>query len=306
MTPFPFFFGANGSGTTLHRAIFDSHPELAIPGESRFIVELAPNIPRYTANAGFDRAALVADLAKHKRFLNWGLPVENVARTLDGSRPDDYAGAIRSVYQAYAEQENKPRYGDKTQSYVHDLPLLAELFPEARFVHAVRDGRDVALAHAKGEKIEQVAVSWSRRVVEGREAGDDLGPKRYMESRYEDLINDPETAVRRVCEFIELDFRPEMLRYYERADSVIATTAVPDRHLDIYKPPTKGLQDWRRDLTDAQVARFESIGGDALTLLDYERAFPSIPVSARLQSWASLTGDVARLAGKRISKRLGR
>lgn len=301
--PFPFFVGANGSGTTLHRAIFDSHPDLAIPGESRFIVDLARQDRPVD---GFDLPGFLSDLGKHRRFLNWGLPMERVTAAVDTRGPTSYADAVRAVYEAYASREGKQRYGDKTQSYIHDLSLLADLFPEAKFVHAIRDGRNVALAHAKGERVEQVALSWSRRVVEGRRAGEALGSERYTESRYEDLIDAPETAVRRLCEFLDLSFEPEMLRYYERAESVISTTAVPDRHLDIYKPPTKGLQDWTEELTEAQVARFESIAGDALELLGYQRSVPRIPLSDRTRAWVNLSADGARIVAKRVSKRLGR
>lgn len=303
-TPFPFFVGANGSGTTLHRAIFDSHADLAIPGESQFIVDLAPS--RSHLDGGFDLPVFISDLKKHKRFLNWGLSVDDVAMSLTTEAPITYSDAIRTVYETYARSEGKARYGDKTQSYIHSLPLLADLFPEAKFVHAVRDGRNVALAHAKGEKIEQVAASWSRRVQEGRRAGTSLGPERYIESRYEDLIDDTEGAVRRLCEFLDLDFKPEMLRYYERAESVIANTAVPERHLDIYKPPTKGLQDWTKELSESQVGRFESIAGETLVLLGYQRSVERLPVTTRVTAWANLAGEGARIAAKRATKRMGR
>ncbi|HSM43855.1 MAG TPA: sulfotransferase, partial [Acidimicrobiia bacterium] len=295
----------NGSGTTLHRAIFDSHPDLAIPGESRFVIDLARNRDRYETAQGFDSERFLSDLAAHKRFDNWGIPVERVGATLNSTVVDNYPEAIRCVYRAYAESQGKTRYGDKTQSYIHDLPLLAELFPEARVVHAVRDGRNVALAHAKGKRMEQVGVSWSRRVMAGRQAGTALGPDRYLESRYEDLIDDTEGAVRRICDFLDLPFDPAMLEYYTRAESVIATTAVPNRHLDIYKPPTKGLQDWQRDLNDGQVARFEAIAGHALEALGYQRAFATVPLGGRLAAWANLGVDVVRLTTKRLARRIG-
>lgn len=304
--PFVFLVGANGSGTTLHRAILDSHPDLAIPGESHFIVDLASKRPVYEADHGFDVAALVSDLSVHRRFINWGIPAADLAEQLsDGPAIDTYPEAIRRVFQIYAEGEGKSRYGDKTQSYIHHIPLLADLFPEARFIHAIRDGRNVALAHAKGEKVEQVAASWKRRVLSGRRAGQALGPDRYLESRYEDLIENAERSVRRICEFAELEFHPQMLKYYERADSVIATTAAPDRHLDIYKPPTKGLQDWQRDLATSQVARFEAIAGRALDELGYERAVRNVPLSKRTSAWGHLAYDAFRLTGKRVAKRLG-
>jgi hypothetical protein len=169
-------------------------------------------------------------------------------------------------------------------------------------VHAIRDGLDVALAHTDGTKIEQVAMSWKRRVAEGREAGADLGPDRYFESRFEELIEDTEGAVRRICGFIDLPYDPVMLTYYERAGDIVSTTAVPDRHKDIYLPPTKGLRDWRRELSDDQVARFEALAGDLLSDLGYERKFEKVPMSARAAALRQVARDGARYTVRRVKK----
>jgi hypothetical protein len=142
-------------------------------------------------------------------------------------------------------------------------------------------------------------------VNEGRRAGKALGPERYIESRFEDLIDDPEAAVRRVCDFLDLEFDAVMLSYYERADVIVATTAVPDRHKDIFLPPTKGLHDWRRDLTDEQVMRFEVLAGDTLEDLGYGRAFPKLPIRSRVAAWGGLAADGARYTIRKARKRVG-
>ena len=301
MRPFAFFVGTNGSGTTLHRAIFDSHSDLAIPGEAQFVAKLAGNRDKYETD-GFDTARLVKDLRKQDRFENWGLDFADVEKALADPPVEDYPDAVRRLYLLYATQRGKGRYGDKTQANIHHLPLLADLFPEAKFIHAVRDGRDVALAHTDGAKIEQVAVSWKRRVTAGREAGKELGPDRYIESRFEELIDDTETSVRRICEFIDLPFDPQMLKYYERASDIVSTTAVPDRHKDIFLPPTKGLKDWRRDLSDDQVARFEALAGNLLTAMGYERKFEKVPLSARNAALRQVAADSARYAVRKVKK----
>lgn len=301
MHPFPFFVGTNGSGTTLHRAIFDSHPDLAILGESHFIVSLARHRRRYERPGGFIQ--LAADLRQHPRFDSWNLPIDRFEERLGDLAEDDYASAIRLLYRLYAEERGKKRYGDKTQAYIHHLPFLSELFPEARFVHVVRDGRDVALAHAEGARIEQVAFSWRRRVREGHKAGQALGPERYIESRFEELVGSPEAAVRKLCEFLDLEFHPDMLRYYERASEIVATTAKPSRHRDIFLPPTKGLRDWRRELTSDQVLRFEAIAGGVLDDLGYGRAFDSIPTSKKIAAVYRLVADTPR---RRLKKKLVR
>jgi Sulfotransferase family len=298
MKPFAFFVGTNGSGTTLHRAIFDSHPDLAIPGEARFVAKLAD---RYQEK-GYDTERLLEDLRKDDRFENWGLDYADIENALSDPPVDAYPEAVRQIYGVYAGKRGKTRYGDKTQSNIHHLPLLADLFPEARFVHAVRDGRDVALAHTDGTKIEQVAVSWKRRVGAGRVAGAALGPDRYIESRFEELIDDTEGSVRRLCDFLELSFDPQMLTYYERAGDIVSSTAVPDRHKDIFLPPTKGLRDWRRELSDDQVARFEALAGDLLQDLGYERKYEKVPLSARAAALRQVAADGARYTVRRVKR----
>lgn len=301
MRPFGFFVGTNGSGTTLHRAIFDSHPDLAIPGEAQFVAKMAGNRERYEGE-GFDSGRLIKDLRKQDRFENWGLDFDDVEKVLAAPPVEDFPGAIRRLYQLYADQRGKSRYGDKTQANIHHLPLLAELFPESKFIHAVRDGRDVALAHTDGTKIEQVAVSWKRRVTAGREAGKALGPDRYIESRFEDLIEHTETSVRRICDFLDLTYDTQMLRYYERAGDIVATTAVPDRHKDIFLPPTKGLKDWRRDLSDDQVARFEALAGGLLSDMGYLRKFEKVPMSARTAALRQVASDGAKYTVRKVKK----
>jgi Sulfotransferase family len=301
VTPFIFFVGTNGSGTTLHRAIFDSHPEVAIPGEGRFVAELASRRGDYEGEP-FDVARFVADISGRWRFENWGLSREDAEAALTSpTHVTDFPDAVRRLYHLYATLQGKTRYGDKTQSNIHDLTLLGDLFPEARFVHVVRDGRDVALAHTDGKKVEQVAISWRRRVGEGRVAGASLGPQRYTESRYEELVEDPESSVRRLCDFLDLAYHPQMLEYHERADQIVGTTASPKRHTDIYLPPTKGLRNWRSELTPEQVARFEALAGGVLSDLGYERAFDRIPIGSRLAAWGRVGADSVRYVARRAS-----
>ena len=96
--------------------------------------------------------------------------------------------------------------GDKTPGYVRRIPTLHALWPEAKFVHIIRDGRDVCLSainwrkadHALGrfstwteDPITTAAVWWEWHVRLGREDGGSLPPKLYHEVRYEALVSVP-------------------------------------------------------------------------------------------------------------------
>jgi hypothetical protein len=143
--PFPFIVGSGRSGTTLLRLMLEQHPDLAIPPESYFPISLRHREPRYVSSGGFDLGRYASDLLENVRFRDWKLD-QMVRDRLSGVEPIDWAEAIRRTFALYAERERKPRYGDKTPWFIMRIDELSTMFPEARFVHLIRDGRDVALS----------------------------------------------------------------------------------------------------------------------------------------------------------------
>jgi Sulfotransferase family len=216
--PAPFIVGVSRSGTTLLRLMLDAHPELAIPPETRFIPDAV------TSGAAADPTRLLARISRHPLFPDLQLDGDELLRRWQELRPFDAAAAFRAMFGLYAARQGKSRWGDKSPQD-HDaqqMPLLAELFPEACFVHLIRDGRDVHLsqrrAWAVGYGSGHAGSVWARWVGEAREVGRALGP-RYVEMRFEDLVEEPERELRRVCDAIRLDFDPAMLRSHEGAAS---------------------------------------------------------------------------------------
>ena len=191
------------------------------------------------------------------------------------SRAVDTRDAVRRIFAAYASALDKPRAGDKTPYYVLWLPALARAFPEMRFVHIIRDGRDVAASLIEADfgpaGIGEAAFYWRKRVVAGRRAGAALGCRRYLEVRYEDLVGDPERVLREVCSFVDLPFDGTMLGYFEHPERAIGSTTVPGQHANLRLPPTAGLRSWRESLTPTQLALADAVAGDALVDLGYPR-----------------------------------
>ena len=300
---FPIFVGSGRSGTTVFRNIFDSHPDLAITHEAHFVAPMAKRRGRYETN-GFDTDRFVADLFKNSNFVRQGLLQDAVQAQLEADAVSGFADAVRSVFRLYAADHGKTMAGDKTPGYVNHLELLGGVFPEAKFVHVIRDGRDVALGYLDRAEwgpstVADAALYWRSRVSRGRRGGSALGPARYVEVRYEDLVDDPEKTIRHLCDFLGLEYHDEMLRFHEKGAAFIAASNTPEAFGGLAKPITKGMRDWRVQMDAADVALFESIAGQQLGEVGYELASgapsPTIRMRAAL---AGLTWQVKRLQAR--------
>jgi hypothetical protein len=304
--PVPFIVGVPRSGTTLIRAMLASHSDLTIPEEAEFRVSMSEDPRRYERPDGLDLETFVADLLAHPQFHWWGMPEDEVRTILRGSAPQTFSDAMRALFRGCARKEGKTRYGDKTPRALLFMPRLAQLFPEARFIHIIRDGRDVALSHVntKGfiRSVGEVALTWKDWIERGRKDGSAVGVGHYREVCYERLVEDPESVLRSVCEYVELRFDRSMLRYFERPLEVLGATqqGLP-AHPSLYLPPTKELRDWRQEMSRTELEVFEAIAGDALDTLGYERAVGTVPARARARA-TLIHGAVAvkRTAKKRI------
>jgi sulfotransferase family protein len=272
-----------------------AHSELAIPSESYFIPQLWD---RHGERP--DRAVILADLGRLERIRQWGVDVDDLARTLPAA--PTFAQVIHGVYSAYAEAQGKQRYGDKTPLYMQHLDLLARVFPDARYVHIVRDGRDAALSFlamtrkprfnvSRPRALGDFAAAWRREVLAARSFG---RAHPYFELRYEDLVAEPEARLREICVFLGLEFDPAMLEYHREADLDITVD-----HVLLARPPVTTARKWREQMAGRDVELFEAIAGDALTELGYERAYPHPGRRARAAAERALYG--ARLAAWRTA-----
>jgi hypothetical protein len=302
-----FVVGCPRSGTTLLRLMLDAHPTLAIPPESHFIPLVARVRSRYDQPSGFDAEHMAADVTRGLRFREWDLPADAVRAAIRERRPTTLASAIECIFVAYADAHGKTRWGDKTPGYSIEMPLISELFPEAAFVHLIRDGRNVALSLMEVPfqpgSFAEAAQLWRSRVSTGRKDGAALGDH-YLELRYESLVEDPESALKQICALASLEYTPAMLDYHRKDPAA----SVPDRnwghHRNLARPPTTGLRDWRERMSDADQQLFEAVAGDELSELGYERRFPDVPGGVRARAAAILAFDRARHAARAVRIRV--
>ena len=195
--PSVFLVGCPRSGTTLLQRMLTEHPQLAVTNDIRFIIEtldaVYPEVKKRRIARGRDprmKPEVPDSLLHCKRFASLGLS-ENRVRQF-AAQCDHYKTFVTAVYDEFARIHGKPQAGDKSPDYARRISMLHGLFPQARFIHIIRDGRDVALSTlewaAKKRKgpckfalwdeypMGTTALWWRRLVASGRRDGAALGP----------------------------------------------------------------------------------------------------------------------------------
>ena len=279
-----FIIGSARSGTTLLRLILNAHPEVAVPPESRFITEL------WRGEEEVEVDDFLGELADHRLFRVWNLDTADVRHEIGDRQRVRYADAVEAAYKAWARSKKKTCWGDKTPRYIEHIPLLARLWPNAKFVHQIRDGRNVVLSYADvpfGPKtLGKAASLWASRVTSGLIEGRKLGREHYLEIRYEDFVANPASQAKTLCDFLNIDFDSDMLDYAEKARTdILPRAARYNPH--VAQPPTVSLRAWENQMPDRHVEMFEAIAGDVLDMLEYPRRFPH--PSARAKGLAVLS-----------------
>lgn len=303
LSAFPFVIGCGRSGTTLVRAMLSAHPEMAIPPESYFVPWMARRMD--PGARSFDAVAFAERLFASANFKGWGLENTVILRALKEEAPRDLAAALRMLYKIYAHERGKSRYGDKTPSNGRHISLLAVLFPEARFVHVIRDGRDVTLSFLEAafgpRTVGEAALQWKQRVEDGRRGGAALAPGRYLEIRYEDLVADPTGIAKILAGFCDLAFDDAITRHFEHHADHLSGVAHPGAHVNLARPVTAGLRDWRTQMNRSDEALFRALTGKLLGELGYETEGRRPPAAALARAQgAQLAG---RIRGARSRRR---
>jgi hypothetical protein len=210
-----FVVGCPRSGTTLVQTMLDSHPRLSVIYEANFLVDIPLGLRSSLANAS--EALTLAEAHPNSRAHSFD------ARTARAICKElgitDAAGAMRVLAASQALAQGKKRWGNKTPKAFLHLAELAIVYPDAQFIHVIRDGRESACSQARvsGRSVVQGALLWRTGMRTGRRAGARLGPHRYFEIRLEELLSSPEEQLRRMCTFLGEDFDQSLLHFHTTA-----------------------------------------------------------------------------------------
>jgi glycosyltransferase involved in cell wall biosynthesis len=252
ISPIPIIVGANNSGTAHLKLMLDSHPELLISSEILFHLNYGLLKKRNRKN----KKKFIKMVINHPHWPKFEISKSNFLKHINKINSFDYSKGLRSFCLLYAEKLGKNRFGEEVRPFDNQIINISSLLPEAKFIHIIRDGRDVAATYKdelgnSDNDIEALATNWVWQISDIRRQS--LHTSNYMEIRFEDLINDPRSILSKICEFIELPFSEQMLEYDKKFIK-------------------KNTHNGSFDLSKEDQIKFENIAGDMLRDLDYIKA----------------------------------
>jgi len=294
--PFLFVLGCQRSGTTLLQHILDSHPDIAVMQEAGWFGTWYEQGMGVTSQ-GFATADLIPRLMRTSKNVDLGVTAEDLLKILEGKENLFYTDFISALFDRFGASRGKSLAGTKNPDYLRHLPTLNQLWPDAKFIQIIRDGRDVCLCASdrwkdksgfqgfpfllyespdrvfdgwKEDPVITTALWWEKNVRLGMEFGSTLGPGKYYEMRYEALVTQPYEKCLGLCEFLGVKFDSAMLKH-EKNFKPREGPGGKILHARVGLPITSGLRDWRTEMTQSELERFEAAGGQLLEELNYRR-----------------------------------
>ncbi|MEW6512980.1 MAG: sulfotransferase [Pseudomonadota bacterium] len=285
-----FIIGNPRSGTSMLRLILTSHTEVLIPPECGFIIWLQNKYADWHRADNNDPAKLsqfVEDLFSSKKFETWLLDKQAVENQITSRQPESYAELCGAVYGAFGQRIGKQFtvWGDKNNFHINHLTDLLALYSKARFLHIVRDGRDVACSYREVMALKSIspyapklntaasdiALEWSNNVMKVDSFISLMPGDQVMTIRYEDLVLKSSETCQLICKWLGLSFEEEMLNFYQQNKD---NQLEPDLTIDWKKrtlQPISGdtIGRYRNILNKEERIQFESVAAQALKKFCY-------------------------------------
>jgi len=213
----------------MFRLMLNTHSQITVPPESGFALWFAKkyeSIQDYKENTYKE---YLEDLFSAKKFETWKLNKQEVLEIFMKQKPTTYSNLTKLVYEAYSKKQNKRSkiFGDKNNYYIDHVEDLAKVFPEAKFLFLIRDGRDVAVSYKQinetsinslykpklEQNITKIAKEWTKNAFTLKKfVTNDRVPAMFI--RYEDLLTNTEKTMKKVLSFLGLNYESLILKFY--------------------------------------------------------------------------------------------
>ncbi|MEO0924329.1 MAG: sulfotransferase [Cyanobacteria bacterium J06631_6] len=287
-SPSLFIVSSGRSGTTLLNSILNASQQIHIPYESDFIARAFPFYQGRQQLNRQDYLKLIDMFMQSSRPRGWGMQEDYLLDYLVESQPQTFAEVDSALNAAYHSQQGTADclWGIKAPVLIASIDRIMQVYPEAKILHIVRDGRDVCLSyqqvHAQSEvkfgpkSLLANALYW----LDGLKRIEEYRSSQIYEFRYEDLLLDPETELRRICQFIGIKYNKSMHQDFDAAQQV---SLVNNQHLNNIHRKVKGkldpknTQKYLTQMSRIERLIFELIAAPYLAKYHYSLEFKNFP-----------------------------
>ncbi|MDQ0352757.1 hypothetical protein J2R98_002608 [Alkalibacillus filiformis] len=237
-TPF-FIIGSGRSGNTLLRAMLTSHSEISIPPESYVLNRVIRKFHTYNFLEWDELVKIViGEFESHQQFPTWDINTNELYQRLKllSKEKRTLANIIDELYVYYSEVHfpGSQIWGDKTPLNTLGLNWLDSLFPNAKYIHIIRDGRDVANSYQKAGlyDLKYSCERWNESITRAKKFGRKKERQQYYEVQYEDIVRNPKDELKKICNFLNIKFEESMLSFYENIGGLGDTSLSHHKNLN--------------------------------------------------------------------------
>ncbi len=283
--PIVFILGHGRSGTTLLQTILDSNPNICAPLESRFVVHLKAKYQHLKKWTPEKKEQFIADvLAEQKIYLFWEIDIIQLKNRITNlPENSNYNELCLQVYLSRIslfEKKDITVIVDKNPIYALMIPHLLSVFPDAKFIHIIRDYRASSSSTRTiltQKPIKALAYNWLLSNTEIEKVKSKY-PQNFHTLKYEDLLTNTIKEINNVTTFLNVEYNGNMLNYHDTLKQEIPNyldrspnKKIEERrkiginkvHKNIAKPIDPSfINKWKTKLTTEQVQLLDNICGE--------------------------------------------
>lgn len=228
-----------------------------------------------------------AAVTQTKKFETWKLSPQDILEEMEKLPIKNYADAAERIYWAFMRKikPSASRWGDKNNFYTGHVRLLADLFPEAQFLHIVRDPRDVACSYRELASLSsrspyrptlpvacnEIASEWMRNVHNAHAVAQSMDPRAYCIVKYENLVVGAEEVTRTVCDCLNVSFEQQMLLFHEinKRDRLEPQITMDWKQRTLEPLSASHVGRYRSELSEEECAVIVAVAGDLMASFGY-------------------------------------
>lgn len=269
-----FILSCPRSGSTLLRLMLNSHSRVLIPNEFPIVNMVSDRFGDNDNISRDDALSFVEYLFTFPHFMDWKI---DKATLETGLSCDSYTrrSLIESVLRSYCSVHGgADLWGDKNIHSLSYVGPIKDMFPNAKFIHIVRDARDVVVSLKQVPwlfyKFPKKPLRYLNNIIGGAYTWNDgldllnecvagIGSDNFLEIRYEDLLSQPRSVMQGICSFLGIEFEEGMFEFYKN-DRTISE----DRLKGVHENTRKSIllnnkEKYKKYLSDYEVSTVESL-----------------------------------------------